>query len=280
MGFGWKSKGSAPTGAQVLSTDRAVSEYGLTREELNEIESSGRHMHGNYYPVWNVRDLSAYREEKRAKLRKLKIEEDENKENLLIEEFGVEGLKRKREEETIVKNQKREEENVVRNQKNKEEREIANRNQNIHSMTSLMIAIRKSLGTQKLTALTVTPETVLAKPQAKEMFSLTDGKLRECSDLGPSGRSKSSYKVIDLMKVASNDSPFFQRLKLEELKENNPVLIHEAAAGYSATLRGDCDRARTLVANANVAMELAQQNENSLINIANAADIDVSEFYI
>lgn len=267
--FGKKSNGSAPTGAQVLSTDRAMNEYGLTREELNEIESSGRHMHGNYYPVWNVRDLSAYREEKGAKLRKLKIEEDENKENMLIQEFGVEGLKRKREEETIVKNQKI-----------KEEREIATRNQNIHSMASLMIAIRKSLGTQKLTALTVTPETILAKPQAKEMFGLTDGKLRECSDLGPSGRSKSSYKVCDLMRKASNDTHLIQRLKLEELKGKNPELINEAAVRCSATLRGDCDRARILVANAKSAMELAQRNENSLIENANAADIDVSEFYI
>ena len=48
--FGNKKMVSAPTGAQVLSTDRAMSEYGLSKEDLNEIECNHRSYHGNSYP--------------------------------------------------------------------------------------------------------------------------------------------------------------------------------------------------------------------------------------
>lgn len=135
-------------------------------------------------------------------------EEENIKENSLIGEYGVEGLKRKREEEEIEKI-----------------KEDGLKKQKINELSKAMVNLRQKLGTTKMSEMdtSLTLDSFLPKPEAKMDFSLTEGQIKKCHDHGPLGRAKSSYKISDLLILGcTNDTVLIRRLQLEALKAKYP----------------------------------------------------------
>ena len=156
-----------PSMPNVLAEDRACSEFGLTVTDLDKIPCSYRSCHGNPYKVWKTRELSEYKDNKRERERLAEIKEEEDRENALIAKYGVEGLKRKREEEKHALEEK-----------SRQEAYEKARNVRCNEMVELLVKVRKTLGDQISPPLQFTSESIVAKPQAKSLFGLTDTILR------------------------------------------------------------------------------------------------------
>lgn len=103
-GFG-KSRPAVTTSfeKQVMAKDRAMATYGLTYEELVRVPCTYRSCHGNSYAVWNNGELTKARTEKRARVQAEAQAKEQAKEQALIDEHGVEGLKRIRAEEAAAR---------------------------------------------------------------------------------------------------------------------------------------------------------------------------------
>lgn len=223
-----------PSMPTVLAKDRACSEYNLTLADLDNIPCSYRSCHGNGYKVWKTSELRDYKDKKKELDRLAKIKEEEDRENALIAQYGVEGLRQKRDKEAQALKEK--------------ERQAAaekKRSARCNEMVELMVNVRKALGDEISPPLHFTTESIVAKPQAKSLFGLTDTVLRDhCKDLGPFARSKSSYRADDLVKAALNNAKtppnlLVQRMQMETLKLKYPDLIYQASEGALRRIRAD-----------------------------------------
>ena len=131
-----------------------------------------------------ISDLDQFNRDKRAK-DALAVEEAKAAEEArLVALHGEEGLKKLREEEAAEKARKQ-----------KEVDDLRKRTDNIATFASLIVTMRKNFGAGGIPTLDVTDDSILPKPQAKELCAVTDATLKGLNDHGPSGRAKSSYRL-------------------------------------------------------------------------------------
>jgi len=231
-GFG-KSRPAVTTSfeKQVMAKDRAMATYGLTYEELVRVPCTYRSCHGNSYAVWNNGELTKARTEKRARVQAEAQAKEQAKEQALIDEHGVEGLKRIRAEEAAAREAELAKAAAAREAELKEKHRAMAENANRGMLREALLDGAASL------------EDPLPKAQAKAPFALTDNDVKYLADRGAKGRSKSSYALADLAdaavrkhgkKGANNLAAY---LCLEALKKQHPELAADETAKIVAELR-------------------------------------------
>ena len=169
---------------QVLAESRARSEYGLDTLADVPIARYNSYM-GNCYAVYRRGDLRvAQANQKAAKAAAAAIATEIKERELEAEYGGPEGLKRKREEDAIIARKKRECDAAA-----------AKKAASVASMVALMVDLfskNLSCDGRGLPA----HDSNMAKPQAKEMFRLTENDLSKVSHRLTPCYHKDSYKLM------------------------------------------------------------------------------------
>lgn len=260
-------------GPTVLSKDRACTQYGLTLKDLENIPSSCRSYMGNYYPVWKVSDLEVAKTAKRRQELIDKQKELDDKENALIQQHGVEGLKRMREEEAAERAKKAAAEQTERI-----------RAADLRAMATEMTEIRLQIGPSpiKIPEIEMSLDSKVPKPQAKEMFGLSETKINRLHDYGPAGRAKSSYLMSDLITESDRsnynvgsrfiDKLAYRQMNLKSLKAKRPDLVVEAAETSIASLKLRSKVASDEVEACRLALAAAEKNFLNAQLLAEAAE--------
>jgi len=242
-GFG-KSRPAVTTSfeKQVMAKDRAMATYGLTYEELVRVPCTYRSCHGNSYAVWNNGELTKARTEKRARVQAEAQAKEQAKEQALIDEHGVEGLKRIRAEEAAAREAELAKAAAAREAELKEKHRAMAENANRGMLREALLDVAERCGGRAPDG-AASLEDPLPKAQAKAPFALTDNDVKYLADRGAKGRSKSSYALADLAdaavrkhgkKGANNLAAY---LCLEALKKQHPELAADETAKIVAELR-------------------------------------------
>ena len=213
---------------------------GLSEEEVKKLPCTWRSYFGNSFPVWKAATL------------------DEGKRTLalaaeqaLVVKHGAEGLAKMRRDEAAARENKR----VA-------DAARASSDATRKDMSVLMVTVSMRLAAEREPRFEFGD--VVPKAQAKKVFGLTDADLKPTAehrclgggwrglpikDLGPDGRSKSSYAIDDVLKLARRsvgelggrkslrESTPVLFLALQRLKLHHPELIHSATESALAKSR-------------------------------------------
>jgi len=241
-GFG-KSRPAVTTSfeKQVMAKDRAMATYGLTYDELVRVPCTYRSCHGNSYAVWNNGELTKARTEKRARVQAEAQAKEQAKEQALIDEHGVEGLKRIRAEEAAAREAELAKAAAAREAELKEKHRAMAEAANRAKLREALLDVAERCGGRAPDG-AASLEDPLPKAQAKAPFALTDNDVKHLADQGAKGRSKSSYALADLAAAAvrkhgQGASNLARYLCLEALKTQHPELAADERAKIVAELR-------------------------------------------
>ena len=213
---------------------------GLSEEEVKKLPCTWRSYFGNSFPVWKAATLDEGR-------RTLALAAEQ----ALVAKHGAEGLAKMRRDEAAACENKR-----------AADAARASSDAMRKDMSVLMVTVSMRLAAEREPKFEFGD--VVPKAQAKKIFGLTDADLKPTAghsclgggwhgspikDLGPDGRSKSSYAIDDVLKLARRsvgelggrkslrDSTPVLFLALQRLKLLHPELIQSATESALAKSR-------------------------------------------